>query len=160
VVPGQGKGLVTVIPKAAEVKLNVYSSKNLVDTLVFKVRKIPKPELSITCKGKPLNEKQGMPVPGPRSLEVRAIPDESFKTFLPKDARYRVTQWEISLARGSRALKTKKVTTQDVSLNDFVSLAKAGDRLVIEIKKVERLNFKGETDTVKVGTIVCTIPLT
>jgi hypothetical protein len=101
-----------------------------------------------------------MSVPGPRSLEVRAIADESFKSFLPKDARYRVAEWEVSLARGSRALKTKKVYNQEVSLNDFASLVRSGDRLVIEIKKVERLNFKGDIEAVKVGTIVHTIPLT
>jgi len=160
VIAGHGKGLVTVIPKAAEVKLNIYNNKNILDTQVFKVRKIPKPEIRITSKGKTLNERQGMPVPGPRSLEVRAIADESFRAFLPKDARYRVSEWEVSLARGSRAVKTKRVTSQDISLNDFVSLAKSGDRLVIEIKKVERLNFKGEIETVKVGAIVHTIPLT
>jgi len=107
-----------------------------------------------------VNEKQGMLAPGPRGLEVRAVADESFKTFLPKDARYRVVQWEISLARGSRALKTKRMDSQDVSLNDFIPLARSGDRLVIEIKRVERLNFKGEIEVVKLGTIVHTIPLT
>ena len=156
---GSGKGLVTVIPKAAEVKLDVYSNKNLLGTQLFKVRKIPKPDISITSKGKPVNEKKGMLAPGPRKLEARVIADESFKTFLPKDARYRVAQWEVSLARGSRALKIKKVNGQTVSLSEFAALAKAGDRLVIEIKKVERLNFKGAVETVKVGTIVRTIPL-
>ncbi len=160
VISGHGKGLVTVIPKASEVRLNVYSNENLLETQVFKVRKIPKPEIRITSKGKTLNERQGMSVPGPRSLEVRAIADESFKSFLPKDARYRVAEWEVSLARGSRALKTKKVYNQEVSLNDFASLVRSGDRLVIEIKKVERLNFKGDIEAVKVGTIVHTIPLT
>ena len=38
-------------------------------------------------------------------------------TTLPKDARYKVAQWEVSLARGSRVLKTKSVNSQDVSLN-------------------------------------------
>ena len=160
VIPGSGKGLVTVIPQAAEVKLNVYSNQSLLGTQVFKVRKIPKPEINITSKGKKINEKQGMPVPGPRKLEVRVVPDESFKAFLPKDARYRVAQWEVSLARGSRALKTKRVNSQEVSLNDFVSLAKPGDRLVIEVKKVERLNFKGEIEPVKLGVVIHTIPLT
>ncbi len=160
VLSGEGRGLVTVVPNALEVKLNIYSNKNLLDTQLFKVRRIPKPEIFITSKGKVLNEKQGIPVPGPRSLEVRAIADESFRTFLPKDARYRVAQWEVSLARGSRALKTQSVNSQDVSLHDFVALAKPGDRLVIEIKKVERLNFKGEIEAVKIGTIIHTIPLT
>ena len=160
VIPGKGKGLVTVIPNDPEVKLSIYNNKSLLGAQIFKVRTIPKPEIRVTSKGKALNEKQGMPVPGPRSLEVQAIPDESFKAFLPNDARYRVAQWEVSLARGSRAIKTKRVQSQSISLNDFAALARAGDRLVIEIKQVERLNFKGEVEPVKIGIIVRTIPLT
>jgi|688.fasta_scaffold28450_3 gliding motility-associated protein GldM len=159
VFPGKGKGSVTVVPEASEVSLTIYNNKNLLDTQLFKVRKMPMPTIRITSKGKALNDKLGMPAPGPRSLEVRAIADESFAAFLPKDARYRVAQWEVSLARGSRALKTKQVNSQDVDLNDFAALAKSGDRLVIEIKKVERLNFKGEIETVKIGTIIHTISL-
>lgn len=160
VMPGKGKGLVTVIPNAPEVKLSVYSNSSLLGVQTFRVRTIPKPDIRVTTKGKAINEKQGMPAPGPRSLEVKAVPDESFKIFLPKDARYRIAQWEVSLARGSRAVKTKRVNSQNVSLNDLASLAKPGDRLVIEIKKVERLNFKGEVEVVKVGTVVRSIPLT
>ncbi|MEO1219238.1 MAG: GldM family protein, partial [Bacteroidota bacterium] len=87
--------------------------------------------------------------------------DESFKNFLPKDARYRVAQWEITLARGSRPLKNKKIYGQEeVSLSEFTPLVQPGDRIVVEVKKVERLNFKNEIETVNVGTIVHNIPIT
>ncbi|MEL7062508.1 MAG: gliding motility protein GldM, partial [Bacteroidota bacterium] len=160
VITGGGKGLITIVPQDNEVRLNVYNNKNLLGTQVFKVRTIPRPEINITSKGKVVNEKQGMPAPGPRSLEVKPIADESFKNFLPKDARYRVAQWEVSLARGSNAVKTKKVNGQEASLSELAALARPGDRLVIEVKKVERLNFKGKIEVVKMGTIIHTIPLT
>ena len=160
IVPGQGKGLVTVIPKAPEVKLNVYSSNNLLGTQTFKVRTLPKPEIRVTSRGKEVNEKTGVPLPGPSTLELRAVADKSFQELLPKDARYRVAKWELTLARGSRPVKVKRVNASEVSLNDFTPLARAGDRLVIEVIKVERLNFKNEIETVEVGTIVHNIPLT
>jgi len=160
VIPGQGKGLVTLIPVEPEVKLSVYNNGNLLDTINFRVRSIPRPEIRVTMGGKVINERQGVPVPGPRKLEVRAIADESFKLFLPKDARYRVAEWEVTLARGSRPLQIKKITTQEVNLVDFAALAQAGDRIVIEVKKVERLNYKEEIETVNVGTIVHNIPIT
>jgi hypothetical protein len=62
--------------------------------------------------------------------------------------------------RGSRPLQIKKITTQEVNLVDFAALAQAGDRIVIEVKKVERLNYKEEIETVNVGTIVHNIPIT
>jgi len=160
VITGQGKGLVTIVPQENEVKLNVYNNASLLGTQAFKVRTIPKPDISITSKGKPINEKQGMPAPGPRSLEVRAIADESFKNFLPKDARYKVKQWEVTLARGSNAVKIKKISDQETSISELAAMARPGDRLVIEIKRVERLNFKGEIEAVKMGSIIRTIPLT
>jgi gliding motility-associated protein GldM len=159
VIPGQGKGLVTLIPNAPEVKLSVYNNGNLLDTITFKVRTIPKPSIQITSGGQVINERQGVPVPGPRKLEIRAIPDESFKSFLPKDARYRVAEWEVTLARGSRPIQVKKVTSQEVSLSDFAALAQPGDRIVIEVKKVERLNYKDQVETVNVGTVVHNIPI-
>lgn len=160
VIPGQGKGLVTIIPTAPEVNLNVYNNGSLLGTLAFKVRTIPRPAIQVTSGRKPLNEREGVPSPGPRKIEIRAIPDESFKTFLPKDARYRIAQWEVTLARGSRPIKTKKVSGQDVRLSDFASLAQSGDRIVIEVKKVERLNFREEVETVNVGTVIHNIPIT
>ena len=128
--------------------------------LDFKVRAIPKPEIQVTSGGKLLNERQGIPAPGPRKIEIRAVSDEGFKNFLPKDARYRVAEWEVTLARGSRPIKTKRVSKQEVSLSDFAALAKSGDRIVIEVKRVERLNFKDMIEVVNVGTFVHNIPIT
>lgn len=160
VLPGQGKGLVTVIPHQAEVKLIVYNNNNLLDTINFKVRTIPKPEIHITSGGKAINERQGVPAPGPRKLEIKAVPDESFSAFLPKDARYRVAVWEVTLARGSRPIQTKTITSQqEVNIAEFAALAQPGDRIVIEVKKVERLNYKNEIETVNIGTVVHTIPI-
>jgi gliding motility-associated protein GldM len=160
VVPSKDKGFVTIIPHKAEVKLSVYNNGSLLDTLNLKVRTIPKPDIQITAGAKPIDLKQGIPVPGPRKLEIKAISDESFKNFLPKDARYRVAQWEVTLARGTRSVKSKKVDTQEISLSDFAGLSQPGDRIIIEVKKVERLNFKDEIETVNVGTVVRTIPIT
>ncbi|MEL6539636.1 MAG: GldM family protein, partial [Bacteroidota bacterium] len=158
--PGRSKGLVTIIPKSAKVILNIYNGDSLIEKKPFGVRRIPKPDIQLTSRGQAINERQGMPAPGPRSLEVKASADESFKAFLPKDARYKVLQWEVSLARGSRALKVAKFSIQKGSLTAFASAARPGDRLVIEIKKVGRLNFRGDIEEVKMGAIVHTIPLT
>ena len=132
----------------------------MLDTINFKVRTIPKPEIHITSGGKAINERQGVPAPGPRKLEIKAVPDESFSAFLPKDARYRVAVWEVTLARGSRPIKTKTITSQqEVNIAELAALAQPGDRIVIEVKKVERLNYKNEIETVNIGTVVHTTPI-
>jgi hypothetical protein len=96
-----------------------------------------------------------------RSIDVKAVPDESFAQFLPKDARYRVTRWEVTLARGSRPVgQPKRVTSESASLADFASRARPGDRLVIEVKQVQRMNFRGQVENVNIGTFTSVVPLT
>jgi len=152
VVKGANKGLITVIPNAAQVTINVSSGGNAIGSEKFQVRTIPKPTIEVYAGGKPVNEKQGMAIP--RSLEIAAIPDESFKNFLPKDARYRVSEWEVTLARGSRPVGAPiTVTASSVSLGSLASQAKPGDRLVIEVKTVQRMNYQGQVETVKMPTI-------
>src|SRR5699024_2823702 len=77
-IEGNQKGLVTLVPNAAEVKLNVSSGGNYIGSESFKVRRIPLPSIKALSGGRELNQKTGVPVPGPRSLELKAIPDASF----------------------------------------------------------------------------------
>jgi hypothetical protein len=52
--------------------LNVSSGGNKIGSEKFQVRLIPKPEIVALTNGKPVNEKQGMAAPGPRSLAIKA----------------------------------------------------------------------------------------
>lgn len=158
-IEGSQKGLVTVVPSAAEVKLNVSSNGNFIGAETFRVRRIPMPSIKALSGGKELNLKTGVPVPGPRSLEIKAIADQSFQEFLPKDARYRVSQWEVTLARGSRPVKTERVTAETINLSGFAALARPGDRIVIEVKQVQRMNFRGNVENVNIGNEIIQIPL-
>jgi hypothetical protein len=54
------------------------------------------------------------------------------------------------LARGTRAVSQKRVTNTEVSVSDFRNLSKPGDRLVIEVKSVKRLNFQNKVEEVSI----------
>jgi gliding motility-associated protein GldM len=156
---GKG-GQVTIIPTSPKVDLSVYSSGTFIGTQSFRVKDIPKPELVLKSGGKEIDLKRG--VSGvPRELMLDAVPDPDFAEFLPEDARYRVTEWEVTLARGPRPIDSKKVTSNKVSLSDWVSKAKPNDRIVIEAKEVQRMNFKGERETVRIGvnSSIKTVPI-
>jgi gliding motility-associated protein GldM len=160
IVVGNKKGFVTIIPKAKVVNLGVYNNSVLLETIPYSVRTIPKPDLRVTVGGVPINEKDGMAAPGPRIIEVKIVPDESFKSFLPKDARYRVVEWEVTLARGSKAVLSQSIKDKEkANLNDIASVARSGDRIVIEIKKVLRTNFKEEDEVVSLPNSFKTISL-
>lgn len=157
---GSKKGLVTIIPTAPKVTLSVSSGGNLIGKQEFKVRLVPKPDIVAKAKGKEVDQKRGMKAPGPRSIKMMAVSDPSFKQFLPKDARYKVTSWEAILVRGKRPVNKKTFKGPDGNLASFASIARPGDRILIEVKKVVRRNFLNKNETVKIGTTIMNIPLT
>jgi len=153
-------GMVTVIPTAPSFDLNVYSGGTYIGKKTFRVKQIPKPEIVLKSGGKELDLKRGV-TQIPREITLQAVPDADFAQFLPDDAQYRVTKWEVTLARGARGLETKQVTSSKANLASFVSKARPGDRIVVEAKEVQRMNFKKERENVKIGvnSAIKTVPI-
>ena len=160
-ISGGKKGFVTVIPSKPKVALTVFSNGNKIETVNFNVKAVPKPNIVPLAGNRPADLKNGVSSKQmPRSIALKAIADEDFKSFLPKDARYRVTGWEVTLARGKRAIGNKRVRGESVSISDFAQKAKPGDRMVIEVKQVTRLNFRDQKENVKgMSSLIYTIPI-
>ncbi len=156
--PGKKKGEVTVVPNSKSVALTVRSNNNTIGVEKFKVRQIPLPTIEIfNMKGKPVDLKKGEAPSNLRKVRLVAAPDKSFAEFLPKDARYRIAEAEITLAQGSRPVaKPIRVRGGQADLSSVIGKAKPGMRFVIEIKKVERRNFRDKTEVVEMGSNVIT----
>lgn len=154
------KGYITVIPTAANINLTVSSGGSKIGTEKFKVQLVPKPDVVAYYKGKPVDMKRG--IKGcPRSIDMRAIAENNFKQQLPKDARFKVTKWEATLVRGRRPVMPKKsFTSGKGNFAPFVQAAKPGDRIMIEVLKVKRLNYQNRKLDVKIPTTIINIPLT
>ena len=144
VIKGREIGKVTLIPNAKKVVLTVVNESNVIGSRDFSVRRIPKADIQVRVGGRSVGAK---PIRMPRSIAVRAVPDESFKTFLPKDARFRVSGAQITLVRSSRAVQSIRATSGDVNLSQFASQARSGDLIVVEVKKVQRKNFRGKVES-------------
>jgi gliding motility-associated protein GldM len=150
VITGQ-KGEVTLVPNAREVTLNVSSGGNAIGSQNFKVRPIPNPTIKCYAGGSEANEKQGTPGTAIRTITLRPIPDPGFATFLPEDARYRVTGFTAILARGKKPVISKAISGPQGDLSDMVSAYREGDRLYIEMKGVQRNNFQGQIEDVNMA---------
>ncbi|MCC5919273.1 MAG: gliding motility protein GldM [Cyclobacteriaceae bacterium] len=148
---GSKRGEVTIVPNTSKVTVSVSSGGNLIGTETFNVRRVPKPDVKIFNNGKPFDERRGTSTSGLGALEIRAIPDESFAQFLPKDARYRVSDAVATLVRGSNPVTSTPVRNGRANLADFRGQARAGDRIVIEVKNVQRANFQNQTENVNLG---------
>ena len=158
-IKGANKGDVTLVPNSKEVTLNVSSGGNPIGSQTFQVRPIPKPDVQCWVGGRPVNEKQGTPITAVRNMNMKAVPDAGFATFLPDDARFRVSRYEVTLVRGKRpVMQAITVNGPNVDLSSVVNTAREGDRLYIEVKGVQRQNFQGNVEDVNV-TKVFNIPL-
>ncbi|SHI33916.1 gliding motility-associated protein GldM [Hymenobacter daecheongensis DSM 21074] len=152
VIQGSKLGDVTLVPNSREVTLNVSSGGNAIGSQTFQVRPIPKPDIQCWVGGRPANEKQGTPVTAVRNMILKAVPDAGFATFLPDDARYRVTRYEVTLVRGKRpAMPPMTFNGPDANLTSVVNAGREGDRLYIEVKEVKRMNFQDQMEDVKVS---------
>ncbi|SNR76508.1 MULTISPECIES: gliding motility protein GldM [Hymenobacter] len=151
-IKGSAKGEVTLVPNSKEVTLSVSSGGNPIGSQTFQVRPIPKPEIKCIVGGREANEKQGTPVTAVRNMQLRAVADAGFSTFLPDDARFRVARYEVILVRGKRpAMAPITVNGPTVDLSSIVNSAREGDRLYIEVKQVQRQNFQGNVEEVNVS---------
>lgn len=153
VITGQ-KGEVTLVPNAREVTLNVSSGGNAIGSQEFKVRPIPLPTIQCYAGGSQVNEKAGTPGTAIRNLTLKAIPDAGFATFLPEDARYRVSRFTVVLARGKRpVVGPVDFNGPQANLSSMADAYKEGDRLFIEVKGVQRMNFQGNTEDVQMARV-------
>lgn len=159
IIPSGQKGKFTIVPNKASLNITVSNAGNVLGSEPFRVNRVPKPSLEIRVNGAAFDERRGAPASGTRSIQVIAVPDESFKNFSPEDAKFRVSQVEISLARGARRINGVQLNGGGGSISSLASQAQPGDRYVISILKVERQNFKGAVSEVEMGNQTRTVPL-
>ncbi len=152
------KGQVTVVPGSGkDVVLKVSSNGNFIGSRTFKVRGIPAPTITPFDNKGPINLKDGLSAKAPRMF-LNAVPDESFKQFLPEDSKFRVAEAVITLVSGG--IGRKSITSgPQVNLGAIASQARKGDNLVIEVKRVQRQNFRGDVEDFKNYNRIITVPL-
>lgn len=144
--PGASKGQVTIVPNSTtKVTLNVSSSGNFIGSQDFAVRRIPAPTIAVFTDAGPVDLKNGISAKTPK-LYLRALADESFQQFLPEDAKFRVAEAQITLVSGGIGRTTITTNGDVATLNAIASQARKGDQLSIEIKKVQRQNFRKEVE--------------
>jgi gliding motility-associated protein GldM len=156
-IPGGG-GKVTIIPNATKVTLDVKNDGINLASFPFSVKKVPRPTVRLLANGgAAANEKSGENASGLRTLVAQAISDASFKETNPEDAKFRVAEMEINLARGTRRMGNMTAGAT-ANISQLAQQAQPGDRYVVVIKRVERMNFKGEIESYDFDTII-QIPL-
>ena len=141
---GSERGQVTVVPKSRKVVLTVSSNGNRIGSREFGVRRIPAPTIKVYTDQGEVNMKDGIAAKTPRIL-LRAEPDPSFAEFLPNDAKFQVAEAELTLVSGGLGRGSMRSGGQ-VNLGQINRNARKGDIISVEIKKVQRQNFRRQVE--------------
>lgn len=158
--PG-GSGKVTVVPNSRSVSMNVINDGVTLQTFPFPVRRVPKPDVKVYANNQEVTdnvEKRGLSASSVRVIKASALADEDFKATNPDDASFRVTGISVSLARGVRRVGGVEGGSS-VDIGQLAQQAQPGDRYLIEIKGVQRKNFRGSVEEVSIGYFSKSLPL-
>jgi len=149
-ISGDRPGQITVVPKGAtgKVKMKVNNKGNFIGQEDFGVKLIPLPTVDVKINNKKISPMEGIDYRAARSVTISIVPDKSFAESLPSDAKYQITEGKVYLARGRKEVGFVDITSPNVSLNKLAPEMRQGDRLIVEVSKVKRTNFKNESEEV------------
>ncbi len=150
---------VTLVPTStSKVTLSVSNGANYIGSKEFGVRPVPPPDIVFATPQGPINMKSGMSSKTPR-MQIGAVADENFQQTLPDDAKFRVAQATLTLVSGGLARGSINVSGGAVNLSPVLGNARKGDILNVEIKLVQRQNFRGNVEPFKIRNVFFNIPL-
>jgi gliding motility-associated protein GldM len=154
-------GEIIVIPNSPHVTINISSNGTFIGSVKFKVKLIPQPNITMTKGNRPyvINQIRGVSVSTLRELSVKVFAESAFKSSNPRDAIYKIKEWNATLVRGRRVIKKRSYNSENKSLKGFLSEARSGDRLVVEILDVRRKTFKQTIDRVTIPSSIFSIPI-
>jgi hypothetical protein len=90
-------------------------------------------------------------IPTNSKISVSITPELSFVSNYPKDARYRLDSWTVSVLRNNKVFTKKEIQGQKINLSAIGLSLVSDDILVFEIKDITRMNFMNEDSKVFVN---------
>ena len=161
VIKGAKAGQVTIIPKQRKVTIQVSSGGTGIGPANFDVKNVPEPKYIAYIGSTPVDLRNGIRANQLGNLMFKAEPEANFKEEVPKDARYRIKKAEVILGRGTAGVQRLSASNENPDLRSWISQARPGDRIVIDIKDVSRRTFKDEEEkvTVKGSSGIIIIPV-
>jgi hypothetical protein len=145
------QGMLWVFATQPTVVLRAYRGKAPVFSHAFLAVAPPLPSPKVFMTGPDATICFGPPTQARPSMVLKAIPDPNFATFMPDEARYRVSKSRITLMRGDSIVVPPLVRSSanaGIEATEMLNAAKPGDQLKIEIQLLERMNARGKIETV------------
>lgn len=157
IIKDENANKITLVPNAAKVVLRVFEGDSLLSSEAFPVRLLPKPNITVFLGTRPIfsDDDQTFSISELAAITVRTLAESGIRDAIPKDCRYKASDISVYLERnGSKVGEPLSSKEERIDLEEFLKDAKKGDRVVVEVKGVKRLNFRNDMEDVKVGTAV------
>ena len=147
---GDKPGKVTIIPSQRKISVAVSNGGTLIGNQPFDVKNIPEPRFVAYVGNTPVDLRQGIKPNQLRSLRIVVEADANFKEEVPKDARYNIKNMEVILGSGPTAKTRMSASNGSPDLGAWGGQAKAGDRIVFDIKDASRSTFTDSQEKVPI----------
>lgn len=143
---GTQKGQILVDPSQREVKIDVSSSGLYIGSREFQAKPVPLPRLDARPNGQPYNANNGLDEK-PSNIVLFLAPDADFQERYPQDANFLVSKGSVTLARGRQTKRVIPITTATarVDLSPIISLMQSGDRIVVYVEEIVRVNYDNKS---------------
>ncbi len=148
VINGTGAGSITLVPTSTRVKVDVNNRGNFIGQENFGVKLIPLPTIDVKVNNRKIIPIEGIDANAPRTINLKVIPDRGFAETLPAEINYYISEGKVYLARGRKEVKSIPITGQNINLGSMAADMRSGDRLIVEVTKVKRKNFRNEIEDV------------
>lgn len=147
---GDKPGKVTIIPNSRKFSVAVNNGGTLIGNQPFEAKNIPEPRFVAYIGNNPVDLRLGIKPAQIRQLRIVVEPDANFKEEVPKDARYNIKDMQVILGSGPIARGTIPAKNGAPDLGQWGSMAKAGDRVVFDIRDVSRRTFTDKEEKVPI----------
>lgn len=164
--------LFSLLPDASDNqigKIEILKNDKSVKQYSFLVNKVPPVKIAEKNSSNTLEyfSKNGFNISEKNlKLELKAISSSpEFEIMYPNDNQYIIRKMDIILANGRRAAgSTFSSTNEEIDLCDVLRImqkdtSKSNYRLIIDIKNVRRINYKGEYIDTELTSYIFSIPL-
>lgn len=141
---GSQKGQLSIDPQQREVKIDVSSAGLYIGQRQFEARRVPNPSFDVRPDNQAYNANAGLDQM-PTSLQVVLAADPDFAERFKDDATFLVSKGEVILSRGKTRKRSIPMASNGpsnrVDLSALRSLMQSGDRIVISIEEIVRINY-------------------
>lgn len=153
VIPKSG-GKIVFIPSKSSNKASIKIKNNGIDIpgkVDYQVKTLPAPSIKIKVGNRDVNANKGVTPNRARGLWIEIKATDEIIEKLPNDTKYRILEGEVVLAKGKTGKAPVSFNSSNMRqvLRQLATQSSDGQRIIIDLKKVQRKNYLNQWITVK-----------